>query len=379
MNKAPRDSILEKCRYFLLNQLALRLPLSDSVSDALVVYSPGHLGDILHVVPMLKTLREGKPESKIIWLVGPWSETLARRYHKLVDEIRIFGPQYPQYTRGKREWRQGAWTQWRLARTLRREGVATFIGAADAVSRFLVNLICPKLWLGIGEWRPPRVRSEVETHFQPYEKDRYEADAWAGVLQGLGIKATTDRLDYSVTLDEARAAREFLETEGVDAARPLALIAPGSGWSGKNWLPERFAALAAWLVKEKGFQVAWVGGADEGRLVSELGSDTFDWTGKTSLPLVAAVMEKARLFVGNDGGLLHFATALDLPTVSIWGPTSSGKWGPKGELHHLIHKMERCRGCVYWDYRVCCSEGHRCMKAVSFEDVQSAVDSVLSR
>jgi len=364
-------------RYPLLDLCARWRSFSKKERNAIVVYSPGHLGDILHVVPMLKALREGKPNAKIIWLVGPWSEALAHRYEGLVDEIRIFGPNLPQYTRGKREWCQSAWRQWWMAMALRGEGVEILIAPANGVGRFLANAVCPEHWVGIGDWRPRRVRPEVRTTFQPYEKDRYEADAWTGLLQPLGIEAKVDHLDYAVTSDERQAASDFLKAEGVDSTRPLALIAPGSGWSGKNWRPERFAAVADWLGHQKGFQVAWVGGESEQKLIPASRTDDFNWLGKTSLPLLTAVMETAKLFVGNDGGLLHFAAAVDLPTVSIWGPTRPGKWGPKGERHRQIRKVEQCDGCIYWDYRESCHHDHKCMKAVSIKEVQSAIESIL--
>jgi ADP-heptose:LPS heptosyltransferase len=365
-------------RYQVLDFCARRLPWAKAGKNAVVVFSPGHLGDVLHAVPMLKALRAGKPQAKIIWLVGPWSEPLARRYSGLVDGIRTFGPNLPPFARGKREWRQSALWQWRLALALRRMGVEVFIGAADGVSRFLANAICPKRWVGIGEWRPPRVRAEIQTQFQPYEKDRYEADALAGLLKPLGIEAKVDRLEYAVTPEERETADTFLKTEGVDAKRPLALIAPGSGWSGKNWFPERFGAVARWLANEKRFQVAWVGGGGEHHLVPASSADDFNWVGKTSIPLLAALMERAKLFVGNDGGLLHFAAALEVPTVSIWGPTNPGKWGPKGASHRQIRKVERCADCIYWDYREICRHNHACMEAVSVEDVRAAIQEVLT-
>ena len=137
-------------RYNALDRAARLLPPPVRAAAARVVYTPGHLGDVLHAVPMLKALRHGKPEAKIIWLVGPWSAALARRYAGLVDEIRIFGPNLPNYARGRREWRQSAWRQWRLALDLRRNGVDVLVGPMDGVGRFLANALCPRLWTGIG-------------------------------------------------------------------------------------------------------------------------------------------------------------------------------------------------------------------------------------
>lgn len=356
--------------------MARWLPEAKGTGLALAVYSPGHLGDILHAVPMLRALRAGKPGAKIVWLVGPWSVSLARRYAGCADEIRVFGPNQPQYSRGKRAWRQNIWCQWRLAMDLRKGGVDVFIGPMDGVGRFLADTICPRIWIGIGDRRPPRVRGEIDTVVQPYEKDRYEADALCGLLAPLGLAASAQRLEYAVAPEERKEAAGFLRAAGIDWTRPLALIAPGSGWSGKNWLPERFGEVAEWLANAKDFQVAWVGGSGEASLVPADRAIDFNWIGKTPLPLLAAVLARADLYVGNDGGLLHLAAALDVPTVSIWGPTSPGKWGPKGPLHRQIRKVERCEGCIYWDYRETCRHDHACMQAVAVQEVQAAINEL---
>ena len=366
-----------RIRYLALDHLARRLARMGG--DALTVaFTPGHLGDLLHAVPMMRALRKGKPEKKLVWLVGPWSETLARRYGHLADEIVAFGPNLATYARGRKEWRQSAWTQWRIAAGLNGRGVEALIAPMDSTGRFLANALVPRIWSGIGDWRLPRTRAEIETHVQAREKDRYEADAWCGLLGVLGIEAKADRLEYSPTDEERAQATRFMEAEGMDGDRPLALVAPGSGWKGKNWMPERFGEVAAWLEREKGFRIAWIGGAGEESLVPAGRESDLNWVGRLPLPIVVAAMGKARLFVGNDGGLLHFAAATGLPTVSIWGPTRPEKWGPRGANHRQVRKAETCEGCVYWDYRAVCMHGGRCMRAVEVPDVAEAVEEVLA-
>jgi ADP-heptose:LPS heptosyltransferase len=369
----------EGLRYVALGEVYRAWPGAGGQGGAVVVLTPGHLGDVLHAVPMLKALRAARPADRLVWLVGPWSESLARRYGETVDEIVVFAPSLPALSRGNPAWRQSAWRQARIAAGLRREGVAELVAPMDGVGRFLANALRPARWVGIGDRRPPRVAACVRTWPKPYEKDRCEADALAGMLGPLGVEASADGPSYATTAAEREAAAAYLAAQGVSAERPLAVLAPGSGWSGKNWPPERFGAVGDWLAGERGFQVAWVGGPGEEGLVRRGGQPAFDWVGKLPLPLAAAVIERAALFVGNDGGLLHFAAALGVPTVSLWGPTSPGKWAPRGAAHRHVRKAQRCPGCVYWDWRERCRRDGACMKAIAVEDAQSAIRDLLRR
>ena len=99
---------LERWKYPLLDAVAGLERHGNQGGAGIVVYSPGHLGDVLHAVPMLKALRQGRSAARIVWLVGPWSIALARRYAGLVDEIREFGPNLPAFTRGRQKWRQSS-------------------------------------------------------------------------------------------------------------------------------------------------------------------------------------------------------------------------------------------------------------------------------
>ena len=368
-------------RYYVLDAVAHAWPSRSTDGEGVVVYSPGHLGDILHTVPMLRKLRTACPSRRLYWIVGPWSENLARRYSDAVDEIVVFSPDFPNFYRTDARWRQGMWKQWDIGRRLRSAGIEYLVTTLpeNTASRFLANAIVPRVWIGVEDRRPPRVNCKIQTEFHPYEKDRYQADAQVGLLRSLGIEGLPAfELEYTVTPVENEMAVKYLKQEGIVPGSSLALISPGSGWSGKNWPPDRFGEIANWLEREKNIQVAWIGSREEKALMPASRPMDRNWMGSLTLAQLAAVMAHASLWVGNDSGTLHLAAAVGIPTVSVWGPTSPGKWGPRGSKHRQVKKWEKCPGCVYWDWRASClMPHHECMEVIATGDVLAAIDNLL--
>ena len=100
--------------------------------------------------------------------------------------------------------------------------------------------------------------------------------------------------------------------------------------------------------------------------------------GKLALGQLAALMERAAIWLGNDSGPMHLAVAMGCKTVSFWGPTSEGKWGGQGPSHVTIRGMPSCPGCVYWDWKKpCMKEGHPCMNSISVNMAKLGVEQTL--
>ena len=124
----------------------------------------------------------------------------------------------------------------------------------------------------------------------------------------------------------------------VPGEAPLVLLAPTANWDGKLWPPERFAALFAGMAGAlPGARAAVLGGngpAERAMAAPLLAAlpGAIDLVGALSLPQVAAVMQRARLFIGNDSGLMHLAAASGTPTLGLYGPTKANipQFAPAG-------------------------------------------------
>jgi ADP-heptose:LPS heptosyltransferase len=121
-------------------------------------------------------------------------------------------------------------------------------------------------------------------------------------------------------------------------------VAPGASSPEKRWPAERFAATINRLTERSAIgstlAVALLGAADERWLVEAVMQRLIERPGmphplvvlgEARLPVVAAILERARLYIGNDSGLMHLAAASGAPTVGLFGPTPATRYRPWGE------------------------------------------------
>ena len=121
---------------------------------------------------------------------------------------------------------------------------------------------------------------------------------------------------------------------------PILAIAPAANWVGKTWPAEHFAVVAADLLDDRGplagGRLLLLGGegdrfaAEAVRRVAPRGR-TIDLVGRAD-PLTAyAALRRARLFIGNDSGVMHMAAAAGAPTLGLFGPSDDRLYAPWGE------------------------------------------------
>jgi ADP-heptose:LPS heptosyltransferase len=142
----------------------------------------------------------------------------------------------------------------------------------------------------------------------------------------------------SHTEAKARALIANLDT-------PVVAMGPAANWMGKAWPSERFAKVAQALLGPDGpmpsGRLLILGGpGDEAAslaLQKGLPADRWiDLTGKADLLTVFAALKHARLFVGNDSGLMHLAAAAGAPTLGLFGPSDDRLYGPWGALGQVL-------------------------------------------
>lgn len=166
---------------------------------------------------------------------------------------------------------------------------------------------------------------------------------------------------------------------------PNAFIAvhAGASFEGRRWPPERFAAAISEIAGETGLDVVLVGGPDERqiaeRIVAETASPVVNLVGTLSLEALLAVLEQARLFLGNESGPMHMAAAAGIPVVGLFGLTPPSQWGPVGVPSIALRPPMPCK-CVASDR---CGQPDfgkaYCVWRLEVKPVVDAVRELLSR
>ena len=199
---------------------------------------------------------------------------------------------------------------------------------------------------------------------------------YLGLSRYLGAEDRGTQLELFVTDSERREALDVLARAGIDASvdrparsggKPLVILNPGAQYgAAKCWLPEYFAAVNDRLVDELGATVIVSSAPRERKIVEEIAKHAkrpFIDTGKLgpSLGAVKEIIRRADLMITNDTGPRHIAAALNVPVVTIFGPTHPEWTEIDFPFERQVAVKVFCGPCQ----RKTCPLDHRCMIRVT--------------
>jgi heptosyltransferase-2 len=201
------------------------------------------------------------------------------------------------------------------------------------------------------------------------------AQRFIAALKPLGIG--DDGMGLEFWLPEERGALSYPPRRRVALSDQVLSIAPGARHATKQWIPERFAAVAR-VFQERGWQIVLFGSEAERPLCEQIARTldperTIIFAG---LPLVESVrvLDRCQAIVSNDSAMVHIAAARGVPVVAIYGSTVPELgFTPYRVRHHIVETELGCRPCTHIG-RARCPLGHfGCMVGVTVGDVVHAV------
>lgn len=342
--------------------------------NRVVVRGTNWVGDAVMTVPALREVRRLLPGAHITLATRPWAKELFAD-SDFLDDLLIYDRSGPwSAIQQTAAWRRGNFDLAvlfpnafeaalipALARIRFRIGYAT-----DGRSRLLTNP------LPVPEWRSSR--HEVFYYLNIIaELER--------ALGGTELLADSSP-DASLHPSELRQAEalQLLREHGVRPGHLVVALCPGSINSrAKRWPAERYGELADRLIDELDAEVLLVGSQEEldvsGEVTGRMRNKPITMTGKTSLAEIVSVLSLVDLLVTNDTGPAHIASALGRPTLVIFGPTNPLTTSPFSAAGEIIRHPPDCAPCMLRD----CPIDHRCMTAISSEEVFERVRLMLGK
>lgn len=312
----------------------------------ILIRATNWVGDAVMCLPALRAIRERFPQARITILAKPWVAGLYSR-ESFANEV------LPYQARSTKEKVAFAWglrgrgfdcaillqNAFEAALVARLAAIPTRIGYNRDGRGLLLTVAVP----------PPR----------PGEIPRHQRFYYLELLRRAG-------------LIDALPASDAIHLDGPRVERTRVVgVSPGAAYgSAKRWLPERFAAAAARLARARQASIALFGSQDERALCEQVaalltGLPVTNYAGQTTLEQFIDLAARCEVFLTNDSGAMHIASALGVPTVAIFGATDDVATGPVGSHTVVVRQPVDCSPCLLRE----CPIDHRCMTGVSAERV----------
>lgn len=280
------------------------------VTERVLIVKLAALGDVIMASTLVPAIRARQPHAEITWTVGEGVAPLVRLFNGVNRVVEV--NENALFKQGKLS---AVRTIARAWRAIGRGYDLALIAHTDARYATLGWADGAKLTRRFADGRAPR------------------RDCWHGAeyLRLLDIGITDTPPSYASLQTERLPAPPSVAGQG-----SLVVIAPGGGRNVLRDDPLRRWPIAEWTtvvrdLVERGHRVAAVGSASdhvEGAACREAGA--IDFTGRTSLLELTALINVADAVVTHDSGTLHLALLLNRPTVALFGPTVPRERIPAG-------------------------------------------------
>lgn len=321
-----------------------------------------HIGDLLLVTPVLRTLRTNYPEAHLALLADEKLQDLVK-YNENINELLVIDKKgyhnklatYLQFVRGIRE------QKFDIVINLHANERASFIAAFSGAKK-----IVGYATFGLGPFfdqvieNRKAIKHQVHAHFDV-------------LRETLGITKFDDR-GIEMWLDnqaEENANRVWSKAFPDEKIKVIGLNI-GASWETKRWRKEHYAQLADELLA-KGYGVVYYGGPMDVDIVQETiglmhhkeNEGLVALTGKMTLLELAALLKKCKVLVTNDTGPMHVAVAMNVPLVSMFGPSPVPGFYPYSETSVVIKSPMHCHPCGKHQ----CPTKHECMWQIGVDMV----------
>ena len=321
------------------------------------------IGDMILTVPFLRNLRYAYPDAQIDLLVTPNSGEVIENC-PYVDNFIYFDTSKMSKLQYVCKFRKEKYDK-------------AYILKRSIESAYLCFFSGIKQRIGFDtEYRSIFLTKKVD-----YDRKKQEALCFLDVLKADNIPVRDSYLENWINEENDKKIDSLFEKYNVKKDTNKAVVNVTATNQGKVWDIENFAQIIEYLSNEKGFQVIFIGAPSDKNIYnsikysSELNIKPLNLCGEVNLKDSLALLKRVNFIFGNDSGNLHMASSVGTPVIGLYGPMPFEKWKAYGENNILIKADLPCMPCAL---KRKCKKNKACMKAISVEQVKSAIDKIIS-
>ncbi|MBT6600101.1 MAG: glycosyltransferase family 9 protein [Nitrospina sp.] len=208
---------------------------------------------------------------------------------------------------------------------------------------------------------------------------RYPIDFQVALVKKMGVEF--ENISPAVHISESAKGKagRLLAENGISQQDSFCIFHPGARVFDR-WDAGKFAELADFLFSQYQLKILLTCGSGQEKLVEEIikkikkapyGFIT------ARLQELGAVTERAKFVVCHNGGYMHFADALGIPVIGMFGWANPYIWKPIGDRAIVIYKNLKCSPCNSKTIKQECLDGDpECKRLITVKDVVSAIESI---
>ncbi len=329
------------------------------------------IGDTCHALAALRAFQSAWPQTRFTWIIG---KIEARLMTAVLPEIEFITFDKAATAR----------ELWRLRSVLRGRRFDLLLDMQLSLRASLVSsLVRAPIKLGFDRERARELQWWFTNARIAPSAPEHVLDSFMGFARACGIAPAPPFWDPKLGSAEIEYARAIVFDE-----RPTLLISPCSSHTARNWLAERYAAVADHAVAAHRMRVVLVGGRSslEARMGEAIAAATraplVNQIGKDTLPQLLGLMSRSTALLSPDSGPAHMATMVALPVIGLYAATNPARAGPYNSRQWCVDKygeaaqkyLGRAAAEIPWTEKI---ERSGVMELIGVEEVKARLDALM--
>ena len=299
-----------------------------TIPQSLCLLRLSALGDVTHVVPLVRTLQRHWPQARLHWVIDKGG-------FKLLEGLE--GVTFHTYDK-----KTGLAGMRALRAELPAEGFDALLQMQVALRANLLSaFIRARRRIGYDRSRSKDLHGLVINERIPDRPGIHVLDAIGSFCEPLGLKQTGVTWDLPVPSDAHVWARAQWPT---DAMRTL-VISPCSSHERRNWYADRYAAVADHAAAQ-GWRIVLCGGRSDlerrtaDAIIGAMRAPALDLVGRDTLKQLPALLARADLVMTPDSGPLHIANAMGTAVLGLHAASNPLRSGPYSSVRYCVDRYD---------------------------------------